>query len=267
MNINNEDYESLRKISYQIALSMLHNHDDAEDTAHETLLKFINAKDIENAEAWTRKVTRNLVYESFRNNKRINNINKKVENECSYSNGDTIHSKLEELYKLDMEKIKKYLSVKERKIYRDFLSCSFSIKKYADKFNLTYDSARNNVRLLRHNLKAMYLREHGYTMTSTLLLSEWYLIYAMIRRKFLKKNETPFKIDKFILFAYVKNNNYDSVLVAGTFENIPVFFFVDGIMQKNRFKIINIRAPKSVKKITQEEKIKLLSDPKFNPIV
>jgi DNA-directed RNA polymerase specialized sigma24 family protein len=267
MDLNDKNYETLKEISYKIAMSMLRNHDDAEDTAHETILKYIIADDIENAEAWTKKVTQNLVYEKFRKQTKIGKINKKIINDVLLSDGESIQSKLDDLYKLDMEKIKKYLSSDERRIYKEFSTCSFNIKKYADKYNMSYDSARNKVKQLRHNLKAMYLRDHGYKMTSTLLLKEWNLIYAMIRRKFLNKEDSLFKMDKFTLFVYIKDKEFDNVLVVGTYQNNPVFFFIDGKMQRNKFKILNVRAPKSVRKLSPEEKIKILSDPEFNTII
>lgn len=268
MEANEKEFEQLRKLSYALAMNMMKNHDDAEDVAQNTLIQFINTKDIQNAEAWTKKVTHNLVVDKFRDHKKNMHISHKINiNETEEEETTRKKKELLDFNHLTQEKIKKYLNPEERLIFKAFKNSGFNIKKYAELNHLTYNIALKRIQKLRKNLKAAFLKDNGHNLTSILTISQWNTIYSMVRRKFLKKENVPYPIDEFLTFCFMEKKDHQLIFVVGKKNKIPVFFIIKGIFLKNHFKINDIFAPKFVKEITYEEVLIMKSRPTFNSIV
>lgn len=268
MEANEKEFEQLRQLSYALAMNMMKNHDDAEDVAQNTLIQFINTEDIQNAEAWTKKVTHNLVVEKFRDHKKNLNISHKLNvNESEEEETTRKKKELLDFNHLTQEKIKKYLNPEERLIFKEFRNADFNIKKYAEIHYLSYNIALKRIQKLRKNLKAAYLKDNGHELTSTLTISQWNTIYSMVRRKFLKKENVPFPIDEFLTFCFMKKKDHQLIFVVGKYKKTPVFFIINGLFLKNRFRINDVYAPKLVKEITYEELLLIKSRSTFNPIV
>lgn len=267
MEANEKEFEQLRQLSYALAMNMMKNHDDAEDVAQNTLFQFISANDVQNAEAWTKKVTHHLVVEKFRDQKKTMNISHKLNvNESEDEKTTRKKKELIDFNHLTQEKIKQYLSTSERKNYNEFSKCGFSVKKYADKFKITYNVAMKTLQKIRHNLKAGYFKEFGSKYTSTLNYHQSKVIYTLIRRHYLNNDNAPFPLDQFLQFCYVPRQSSDQILVIGLKNNTPVFFVINGKFIKNHFKVQNVVAPFCVQKISNEERAKILSDEKTKKV-
>ncbi len=268
MDPKEQEIEQLRKLSYAMAMNMMKNHDDADDVAQNTMFQFISAAEVQNAEAWTKKVTHHLVMEKFRDQKKNLNIHQKAS--IVEDNEDETTRKKRELLEINhitQEQVKRYLTAPERKIYKEFLALDFGIKKYADKYKVTYNVAQKRLEMIRRNLKAAYLREKGYMLTSTLTIKQWNTVYSMIRRNFLNKDNVPFPIDEFLTFCFMKKIDHQLIFVVGKNEGIPVFFIIKGIFLRSHFKIQEIFAPKQVREISAEELAIIRSRSTFNTIV
>lgn len=263
MEANEKEFEQLRQLSYALAMNMMKNHDDAEDVAQNTLFQFISANDVQNAEAWTKKVTHHLVVEKFRDQKKTMNISHKLNvNESEDEEATRKKRELLDFNHLSQEKIKKYLTVSERKLYKEFFNCDFSIKKYSEKYKVSYNIAQKRIDMIRRNLKAAYLKEKGFCVTATLTYAQWNTIYTLIRRKYLNNMDIPYPFDTFHAFAYCKKKDYELVLVFGEFKKELVLFVLKGKFLKNKFKVNEIKLPASVRVISNEEKAKIFEDPR-----
>lgn len=262
MDSKEQEMEQLRKLSYALAMNMMKNHDDAEDVAQNALIQFISADDIQNAEAWTKKVTHNLVMEKFRDQKKNFNINQNAV--ISINDDEETTRKNRELLDINhitQEQIKKYLTPPERKIYKEFLALGFGIKKYAEKYKVTYNVAQKRLEMIRRNLKAAYLKEKGFSVTATLTYAQWNTIYTLIRRKYLNNMSIPYPFDKFLAFGYSKRSDYEYVLVIGELEKKLVLFVLKGRFIKNKFIVLELKLPASVRKISTAEMAEILSSP------
>ena len=263
MSDNQKDFEQLRKFSYAIAMSMVKNHDDAEDIAQNALIQFISSEDIQNAEAWTKKVTQNLVLDKFRDNKKSRNISHNLKTAVPEPKAEAKN----ELSEIDYKQISRLLSKEDRELYKKYSRCGFSIKAFAEKYELKYNTASSQIKSLKKNIKAMYLYEKGFNNTSTLNKQEWDTLYALIRRKFLNKKEMPFPIDKLLTFCFMRKPEYQNLLVIGKNEDKVVFFVVKMKFIKNRVKILEIKAPALVKVIDHKEKAQIIAkDQEQNPL-
>lgn len=257
MSDNEKEIEQLRKFSYSIAMNMIKNHDDAEDIAQNTLIQFINSEDIKNAEAWTKKVTQNLVFDKFRDNKKTSNITNAVKHTFTSDLPLEVTQDCE-IEQYSYKQISRHLTKEDKLLYSKYSKCKFSIKAFAEKYDLNYNTASSKIKALKKNMKAMYLYEKGVNNTSILYKKEWSSLYMMIKRKFVNNENAPFPIDHLISFCYVKSTNYQSVLVIGKKESIPVFFVVDFKFGKSRISILDIKLPALVRVINDNEKAEIL---------
>lgn len=263
MDPKEQEIEQLRKLSYAMAMNMMKNHDDADDVAQSTMFQFISAAEVQNAEAWTKKVTHHLVMEKFRDQKKNLNIHQKAS--IVEDNEDETTRKKRELLEINhitQEQVKRYLTAPERKIYKEFLALDFGIKKYADKYKVTYNVAQKRLEMIRRNLKAAYLREKGFNLTATLTYKQWNTIYTLIRRKYLNNMDIPYPFDNFLAFAYWKRIEYELIAVIGEFEKKLVIFGIKGEFVRNKFKVNEFVLPTLVRKTSNAEMEEFLSSPK-----
>ncbi len=295
--IEEQRFNYLRKQAFYKALSIVKEHNTAEDIVHNSLLKLIKRIDsVECIESWLFTVVKNESIAYIRKKRRLVSIDSGLsgrfilnqksikefeEEKYSYhSSGSSLRyisnrEKDIELHKKAVSMLKK----NEKKLFRTWQKSPNSIKSIASKMNINYHTVDKKINIMKRNLKANIKRLRHQNVGKSILQYRQYINITNMMKTFCKNLQAgdfsimkhygadvdlriieELKIDRILDWAIVlkPGKKYQLYVFVKTLEYLKVIFIQFRIDKKNFIKIQSYGI-NNVKKLNEKAKKKVRS--------